>query len=83
MRPIVRYIAVCALLSISPSMSLYSDTLYITYYTSYTLRVPTVPYCLSPLQCHVVAANDWLPAPSRLLFSIDMPGTSYTLYIIH
>ena len=34
-----------------------------------------MPYCLPPLQCHVVGANDWLGAPSRLLFSIDMPGT--------
>ena len=26
----------------------------------YTLYVPTMSYCLSPQQCHVVATNDWL-----------------------
>ena len=41
----------------------------------YTLCVPTMAYCLSRPQCHVVSANDWFGAPSRLLFSIDMPGT--------
>ena len=49
MRPIVRYIAVCALLSISPSMSLYSDTLYITHYTLYTLYIIHYMYPLCPI----------------------------------
>ena len=65
--------AVCALLSVSP-FNVTTSYIFINhtfssihctfsskqYIIRKTLCVPSMPYCLSCPQCHVVTANDWL-----------------------